>query len=495
MALRTRFAVAITVAALWLVAAPAAPAFGRDAPIRLNSHVSLARQFGYAPAYERNVPSFDAQNRPYIRSRTVAQDPARSVSRLRGGTFVRASLLTAVRRAYPRFVATVNGGGFVSEQVEVDAAGRLYTTLEIRLADHSLRNVLLYSMDGGRSWRLVTLPLRPRRTPYQTSSGAGVACEHLVGWNQRPGPPLIALWRPVQDWPGEFAARNELYIVQPRFEDGALVIPKPTLVSDRFLGMQLVAGGASFAATSGSTTFIVWAEVSPPGSPGAPTFVAAVDTQTGAVGAPTQVATARPANDDHDTPGICVDGAGMVHVITGSHNSAFWYTHSLAPLDVSGWSRPEQVLRSGYRTPTTDADGRGAQTYLSMVCTPDNALVIAYRQKRQGVDPAFSGRSYDPLSVQRLDPGGSWSPPRRVLFCTTHSGYTNYYQKLTIDRRGWLYLSLSYYRPDDWPRRDRRAHRYHHRMVLVSEDGGTTWRFARLADFVNGAAAPADAQQ
>jgi len=49
----------------------------------------------------------------------------------------------------------------------------------------------------------------------------------------------------------------------------------------------------------------------------------------------------------------------------------------------------------------------------------------------------------------------------------------------------------------DWPRKARRAHRYHHRMLLISEDGGTSWRCARLADFVDGAVAraSADAQQ
>jgi hypothetical protein len=30
------------------------------------------------------------------------------------------------------------------------------------------------------------------------------------------------------------------------------------------------------------------------------------------------------------------------------------------------------------------------------------------------------------------------------------------------------------------------ANRYHHRMILISEDGGDVWRFATLADFLAG---------
>ena len=30
------------------------------------------------------------------------------------------------------------------------------------------------------------------------------------------------------------------------------------------------------------------------------------------------------------------------------------------------------------------------------------------------------------------------------------------------------------------------ANRYHHRMVLISENRGDTWRFATLADFLDG---------
>ncbi len=481
---------ALLLAGAALLAAPAA-AHALDTPLRFDSRQSLKQQFGYAPAYEVNLPSFDARNRAYIRSRTASQDVTKDVYSLRGGAFHRTSILDAVRRAYPGFRATVNAGGWGSDAVEADALGRLYTLLEIRVGDGSLRTVLLYSTDAGRSWRLVSLPFRPpRKSPDGHISGTS-ASEHLVGWNLRGEPPLLALWRPVSDWPGERACRMALYVVQPRFEGDQLVLPAPVLVSDRSLGVIQAAGDASFAATVGSTTYIVWAEVAPPGAPGAPTFVAAYDQTTGTLSAPLEVAKARPPNDDHTTPGIVADGQGILHVLTGSHNTRFMYTHTVDPADATIWTNPEGVLSTGYVKPGLGQEGRGCQTYLSLVCTPDDALVIAFRQRRRGVDAAFGGRSYDALSVQRLEPGGAWSEAQRVVYCSNNVGYAQYYHKLTIDRRGRLYLSLSYFRPCDWPADKRAANRYHHRMVLISEDGGTSWRFARLDDFVNGAVAPA----
>ena len=49
--------------------------------------------------------------------------------------------------------------------------------------------------------------------------------------------------------------------------------------------MIQAAGGASFAATVGTTTYITWAEVAPPDAGASPIFVAAYDQTTGTLGA------------------------------------------------------------------------------------------------------------------------------------------------------------------------------------------------------------------
>jgi hypothetical protein len=466
------------------VAAVPTPAAALDTPLRINSRRSLRVQFGYSPRYARNLPSFDARNRASIRSRTAAQDQTKYVFTARGGALRRSSIQIAVRHAYPGFRGFVNAGGWAGEVVEADAAGRLYTLVQVRLRNGSLRNLLLYSVSVGRSWRLVRLPFTPPRASPDRRNDGTSASEHLVGWNLRSEPPLIAVWRPVADWPGVRACRMALYVVQPRFEDGRLRLSEPTLVSDRCLGLIQAAGGASFAATVGTTSYVVWAEVAPPGALSGPTYVAAYDQLTGVLGTPVLVATARPANDDHTTPGIVADSRGVLHVVTGGHNTPFLHTHTVNPEDLSAWTKPEQVLTTGYVTPGMHNTGRSRQTYVSLVCTPDDALVIAFRQWRQGVDTAFNGLGYQALCVQRLEPDGAWSEAQRIAFGRLNRGYAQYYQKLTVDRLGRLYLSFSYFRPHDWPRDRRIQNRYRHRLLLISTDGGTRWRFATRRDLL-----------
>ena len=69
------------------------------------------------------------------------------------------------------------------------------------------------------------------------------------------------------------------------------------------------------------------------------------------------------------------------------------------------------------------------------------------------------------------------------------AGYSQYYQKLTVDQLGRLFVSCSYFSRRD-PPATRPFRRFHHRMVLISEDAGATWRFAATADFVAGVTAP-----
>lgn len=391
-------------------------------------------------------------------------------------------LVAAVRRDFPSFAGTVNAGGYVSESVEFDGLGRAYTLLDIRLVDGTRRNVLLYSLDGCATWRTLLLPFANRATPGSRDDGTA-AIEHFSGRNTSEEPPLVAVWRRVSRWPGLRASRNELYVVRTFFAADELRMAAPTLVTTRHIGMTQAAGGASFAATSGSTSYVVWTEVASATAPGAPTFVAELDRAGGGLSPPVRVAFAHPANDVHATPGICVDGAGYLHVVTGAHQRPFLYTRSVWPRDGSSWTRPRPVLTSGFRTTRADADGSGRQTYLSLACLPDDTLVIVFRQQRSGVDRVFAGRRYDALCVQTKPRDGEWSQARRLVFHKTRPGYAIYYHKLAVDHTGRLFLSLNWCNPNDYPPAVRWRHRYGHRMVLVSDDGAGRWRFAADEDF------------
>ena len=244
-------------------------------------------------------------------------------------------------------------------------------------------------------------------------------------------------------------------------------------------------GGASFAVTHGSRSYFVYSTVVPRGTGSTPTYAATYDAATNTVGASTLVARSIPANDLHCTPGIVMDSAGVLHVVAGAHGRPFKYAHSTSPLSTARWTKQTSVLDTGYLDKTTDADGLGKQTYLSMVIGPDDVVHIAVRQSRRNVDSHFRGYSYDALVHQSLAPGQTkWSQPDLIVVPPL-AGYSQYYQKLTVDRLGRLFVSASYFSRRD-PPATRTFRRFHHRMVLISEDGGHAWRFATTADFLAG---------
>ena len=164
---------------------------------------------------------------------------------------------------------------------------------------------------------------------------------------------------------------------------------------------------------------------------------------------------------------------------------------SLRPHSIgAGFTKPVKVLTRGFKTAQTDGDGAGRQTYLSFVCAPDGTLYIAFRQWRRHVDSFFGGWAYGALCVQKRPPGGVWSRAYPVVI-PPKTGYVNYYQKLAVDRRGRLYLSLSCWTGPSSAELTRATSsvRYQDRMVLTSTDG-VNWRFATTADLAAGVITP-----
>jgi hypothetical protein len=471
--------------ALVLIVAASALAVGHTGHIDLANGLTLAEQFAYAPEYRQNVVTFDANNQPTIRSRGASQDDTSFVHRLQGGIWIRHDILQPLRDAYPEFAGTVNAGGFASDRVDFDVDGRAYSVLTVRINDEGdFRNVLLASSDGCDTWSVVELPFGNDTPLFDATDRGNVTSEHDSG-RLLQGPPLIAVWRQTAPWTGEWASLNDLYVVQPVWSEGVLKLQEPVHVSTQALGMTQAAGGASFAVTSGDDTFIAYSTVAPRGALLTPTYAATYDHSTNTIGPSTRVAGSRPANNCHVTPGICMDSAGILHIVAGAHGEPFVYARSTSPLSTAAWARQIRVLDCGFRSRTTDADGRGMQTYLSMVIGPDDVLHIACRQGRRNVDSHFRGKGYNALVHQSLAPGqGSWSRPDLIVVPPL-PGYSQYYQKLTIDRLGRLFVSCSYFSPRD-PPATRHFRRFHHRMVLISEDGGHAWRFATTADFLAG---------
>ena len=82
-----------------------------------------------------------------------------------------------------------------------------------------------------------------------------------------------------------------------------------------------------------------------------------------------------------------------------------------------------------------------------------------------------------------------------------NDSYSIYMQTLTIDRLGRLFLHY-YYRADILSERDKQLYRAkwpdapdpevqsnirtHDPVIIMSDDGGDSWRIAKTEDFVNG---------
>jgi hypothetical protein len=461
----------------------AGTAMALNTPLNLDPSQTLAEQFDYRPAYTQNIPVFDASNRPYIRSRGASQDDTSYVHVLEDGIWVKYGFLDALGAAYPDFADTVNAGGWATDRVEFDEYGRAYQILTIRLNEGQLKNVMMYSLDGCKTWRVVELPFGDAVPRYDSRNWGNMAMEHDVGSNHLLGPPFLMFWKQIAPWKGIWASRHKLYVAQPYFVGDTLVVPAPTLVSTKAMAPIQCAGGSTFAVTANGFTYFVFIRIAPRGSRTTPTYIARYDQSSGKVTYRRCLGGARPGNDSHDTPGLCIDTQGILHVVMGAHGYSFQYSHTLRPYDITAWTKKRAILNSGLRTKGTDKDGRGNQTYVSLACDENNTLHLVFRQGRKGVDQYFGGRKYCALAYMGKPEGGSWTQPL-VLVRAPHV-YGQYYQKLDVDRLGRLFVSMSYLTTSDYES-TRSYDRFHHRIVLFSGDGGSTWSLATTADFAAG---------
>jgi photosystem II stability/assembly factor-like uncharacterized protein len=454
-----------------------------SSPLLLRPGVGLEDQYGYAPAYTRNVPAFDSGNRAYLRSRTSSISHTSYVHAIEDGGWKELGFREALRDAYPDLVSTVGGGGLRNDRVIFDRQDRAYNPVTIKLKDGSLRNVLMVSWDLCRTWTLFELP------------AGEFAVEHRVGPEQIDGPPFLAVWRPSKFNPAAAGQPQSLWVTKPRLEGDRLVIPPLALVTHECLGLHKDSGGGSFAVTQGTTTAFVWAGATPTGGRATPQYVATYDHVSGEVSEPELLASTSPANDTHNKPSICSDGQGYLHFVAGPHGTASLYRRSLEPRSATaGWTPVEPVLADGYIDPLAPAAPSARQTYNALVCDSSDTLHLVSRQWRRGADDYHDGREYGALVHQSRPRDGAWGTPT-IIVVAAEPGYGIYHHKLALDHRDRLFLSCSYSGgiehdqqrawAADMQKLGRAAPhlgRYRRRMLLLSDDGGAHWRLARDRD-------------
>ncbi|MBN2311081.1 MAG: BNR-4 repeat-containing protein [Candidatus Hydrogenedentes bacterium] len=412
-------------------------------PIVLEPYRHENEQFGYLPDYPVSPqPYFDLDNRPVM--------CANGVTALRDGAWQNTAVSALPDGTTGRFEPRVS-------KVAFDRTNGMCL-----IADQGGTNAYLYSQDGGRTFAAYPIP-----------GGRSFDIEQFSGHNVPDGPPpFVRIIRTAKDPKLMWRSLCDLALFVPtRDEKGAIDLGEPILLSKKCLGISLHSGAPSSIVSRGPKVHVAWAEATEPDEkvPGVPTFVATYDRETGAVDAPALVGYGPPPNDVHNTPCITIDSKGFLHVLVGTHGRTFKYARSLEPNTAAGgWTEPEDM----------GPDLR--QTYIGMVCDRDDTLHVVFRLWRADTG-RFPASTHAVLAYMRKRPGEPWSEPRPLVL-PAFSEYSVFYHRLTIDRAGRLFLSYDYWTTFWFYRTDHFGSR---RALIMSPDGGDTWKLVESADFAD----------
>ena len=401
-------------------------------------------QLGYLPDYPLdNQVYFDLDNSPFI----AAQD---GIYTQRDGVWLKTD--SAVHGVSGDRVAILP----VLTKVAFDSDNDVYCI------SRDNGGVLLYhSRDHGASF-----------TAWPVPGSGSFDLENFSGHNLSDGPPPFARFRETEKDPNLIWRRiNDFDLFLPvKNTDGSIEIGTPVRISDKCIGISLHSGIPSCIVSRGNRVHVTWGEATEPddNAPGVPTFVATYDRTAGRLSEPVLVGYGPPANDIHNTPCITMDSRGYLHVLVGTHGRTFKYVHSLASDRADGgWSEAVDV-----------GDGL-RQTYVGMVCGRDDTLHLVFRLWRN--DPEYFPAGYFAnLAYMSKSPGKPWSDARPLVIAP-FSEYSIFYHRLTIDRTGRLFLSYDYWSTFWFYRTDHRGTR---RSLMLSPDGGATWRLAGSDDLV-----------
>jgi hypothetical protein len=403
-------------------------------PLVLKPYQHENEQFGHLPDFPtENQVYFDLNNRPF----TITGD---GIATWRDGRW------TASK---PKDV-----GGALCSKIAFDRDNNLYA-----LATVGGKASLVCSADGGKTFDSCAIPGR----------AGSFDMEEFTGHNLPAGPPPILRYtRTAKDPKLFWRALHDLELFLPKKVDGRLVMGAPILVSKQCIGLASHSGIPSSVVSRGGKVHVIWGEATDPKVKvaGVPAFAATFDRATGKLGQPALIGYGAPPNDIHNSPSITMDSRGFLHALAGTHGRPFPYAQSLKPDDAGGgWTEAAPMVENLN------------QTYIGMVCGPDGTLHATFRLWRTGMEP-FPASHYATLAYQRKRPGQPWEPPR-ILIVPPFSEYSVFYHRLTMDRKGRLFLSYDYWSTFWFYRNDHFGRR---RTVLMSPDGGDTWKLAETKD-------------
>jgi hypothetical protein len=423
-----------------------------DGPLVYKPYQHENEQFAYTPDYPNNNQIYFAtDNQPYIQT----DDGVLSV---KDGKW--------------EAIDTVDGERYRGATSKV-AFGQ---NGEVCLLGRSSEGVAyLYSTDGGNTFAATPIPVgEGKRQQWDIEQFAG----HNIPAG--PAPFLRATETGVYDPKNFWRHENDLELFLPSVVDGKVVVGDPILLATEAIGISSHSGIPSAMASRGDRVHIVWGEATPPDGdePGVPAYVATYDRKEGRLlGEKAFVGFGPPANDVHNTPSLVIDSQGYLHTLTGTHGQPFAYAKSLEPDTAHGGFTEPELVEEELRS-----------TYIGFVCDPDDTLHLVFRTWK--TDGKYHPEShYANLAYKRKVKGGTWEPMKR-LAVAPFTEYSIWYHRLTIDRKGRLFVSFDYwstfwfYRVDHYGNSPGRgqAGGGGRRKTITSDNGGESWKLLETTD-------------
>jgi hypothetical protein len=444
--------------------------------------------FGYSPFFKPNVVTFDLQNHPYMRDRHVIQT-------LRDGKWIETNWYNAAKRLLPNWTNIAHTGSFTDERITFDKDGCAYTLINDYRYEPPIASHLLFSCDYSKN------PTAPTWKAYNLAAG-GARIECNDSRNLLQYPPVILIYNKLDKRDDEILS----IIILEKTPQNTLVINKPVLISESSLLWDAHSGGDNAVLSVGDMVHVIWAgSEAVPGHDGTPQYAITYNRNSKKLSEPVLLGFGGKGKpDSHNVPVMTVDSQGYLHVVLGPRTTKMQYIKSLKPNSItSGWTEPIDI--GAPAVPEWD----NYYTYVALCCDKKDTLhiVASHWDKYKCLGKVGNQRSV--LTYLRKQKDKPWDMPK-ALVVPFHQTYSIYYHKLDIDRKGRLFLNYMYY-PDCLSDEEMAAYRAkwpndkikivstvygwrhycsglqpHDPCILMSDDGGDTWRLATTKGFMDG---------
>ncbi len=422
--------------------------------------------YGYNPRYIPAAVTFDTDNRPYMLTGVFDGYYGKSewtdvyIQTLDDdGNWIACSLNDIFKAKFPQVGDTkFYSGTHLPEKIAFDQSGGMYFFAK---AQATSKSYLFYSPD------------KLNKISVYEVSGYGIL-EHYDSFQSVEKLKAIGF-----DTKEQKATVSFIEHIDSR----RLSITEPLRISDtKSTYLPQHSGAGNSFVTIGEKTHIVYIDMSEatPREFGTKQYYVCYNHKTSSFSEPKLLGFTTSPNltpDAHNGPAITVDSDGVLHIVLGSHGRAHKYTYSKDNGET--WAETEDI-KSKY-----------GGSYVALVTDKDDTIHFVSRLNGGELPLIYT------LHHIRKEKGKDWQDMGRIIL-PDRRGYNIFYHNLTIDRKGRLFLSYSYYAAwlsedekqeyrqkwDTNPDPDEQLYA-HDPVLLISEDG-RAWRLATTEDFIDG---------